>query len=182
MDTYAIALYFDKVSADTLQGIINNVALISNNNYMIDVNIPPHITIGSFLSDECSGIMTIMEDFVKHLVAFDVEFDKINAFEPRVLFASPIKDAYLMRYNRLVHDLFSKHFMPADNEYYTPDKWIPHCALAVKLDKAQFKKAMTIQKNIDFPIIANVQKIALARCNPYKEIKVWEINRISISH
>ena len=41
---------------------------------------------------------------------------------------------------------------------------------------------MTIQKNIDFPIIANVQKIALARCNPYKEIKVWEINRISISY
>ena len=37
MDTYAIVLYFDEISTGTLQGIINNVALISNNNYMIDV-------------------------------------------------------------------------------------------------------------------------------------------------
>lgn len=175
MDTYAIVLYFDEISNDTFKEIIKNVALISNNNYMIDVNIPPHITIGSFFSDECTNLLTIVEDFVKHIEKFDVKFDKISAFEPRVLFASPIKDANLMRLNTLVNDTFLNHAMPADNENYTPEKWIPHCALAVRLDKEQFEKAMIIEKSIDFPIVVKVQKVALARCNPYKEIKVWEI-------
>lgn len=47
MDTYAIVLYFDDVSTDTFKEIIKNVALISNNNYMIDVNIPPYKYIGT---------------------------------------------------------------------------------------------------------------------------------------
>lgn len=142
---------------------------------MIDVNIPPHITIGSFFSDEYTNLLAIVENFAKHIEEFDVKFDKINAFEPRVLFSSPIKDAYLKQLNILVHDTFLKHVAPADNENYTPEKWIPHCALAVRLDKEQYKKAMIIGKSIEFPIVAKVQKVALAKCNPYKEIKVWEI-------
>ena len=180
MDTYAIVLYFDDVSNNTFKEIIKDVALISNNNYMIDVNIPPHITIGSFSSDDYVNLLAIVEDFTKHIEEFDVKFDKINTFEPRVLFASPIKDAHLMRLNILVHDTFLKHVTPADNENYTPDKWIPHCALAVRLDKEQLKKAMIIEKSIKFPIVAKVQKVDLARCNPYKEIKVWEIKSTPI--
>ncbi|MBR2037332.1 MAG: hypothetical protein IKA09_06330, partial [Lachnospiraceae bacterium] len=45
MDTYAVVLYFDAVTDRKLKKIIENIALISGNNYMIDVNIPPHITI-----------------------------------------------------------------------------------------------------------------------------------------
>lgn len=75
----------------------------------------------------------------------------------------------------MVHDILLNHVIPADNENYTPEKWIPHCALAIRLNKEQFEKAMIIEKSIDFPIVAKVQKVAFARCNPYKEIKVWEI-------
>lgn len=176
MDTYAVVLYFDAVANDTLNKIIENIAVISNNNYMVDVNIPPHITIGSFLSDGYTSLLGMVENFAQNIENFEVKFDEIRAFEPRVLFASPMKNSYLEQLNILIHEKLLKCFPAADNEYYTPTKWIPHCALAVRLDIEQFQKAKAVEEKIELPMIAKVQKVALARCNPYKEIKVWEIS------
>ena len=142
---------------------------------MIDVKIPPHITIGSFLSEGYADLLKVVGDFAKTMERFDVNFDEIRAFEPKVLFASPVKDTYLERLNILIHEALLKDYPPADNENYTPEKWIPHCALAVRLDKEQFQKAKAIEDKIEFPMVAKVQKVALARCNPYKEIAVWDI-------
>lgn len=176
MDTYAVVLYFDPVTDDTLKKIIKDIAEISNNNYMVDVNIPPHITIGSFLSDGSDGLIGIIENFAKSIETFEVKFDGIGVFEPRVLYASPIKSGYLAHLNERINEVLLKQLQPADNGYYTPEKWIPHCALVVRLDERQFQKAKTIEEKIELPMIAKVQKVALAKCNPYKEIEVWGIS------
>ena len=175
MDTYAIVLYFDDVTNASINEIIKNVAIISGNNYMVEVNIPPHITIGSFLSGDYSELCKGIENIVDHIERGTVKFDSIKAFEPRVMFMSPINDTILEQLNELVHDQFLKNFLPADNDNYLPENWIPHCALAVRLSMEQFEKAMIIKNRIKFPIFAEIQKIALAKCNPYKEITVWDI-------
>lgn len=176
MDTYAVVLYFDRVTNDAFKKIIKAIADISNNHYMVDMNIPPHITIGSFLCDDSYSLIEIIENFASSVNTYNVKFNQTGAFEPKVLFASPIKDGYLERLNTLIHEVLLKHFQPADNEYYTPAKWIPHCALAVKLNEEQFQKARIVEEKIELPIIAKVKKVALAKCNPYKEIAVWEIS------
>lgn len=177
MDTYAIVLYFDAVTNDTINEIIKTISVITDNTYMIDVNIPPHITIGSFLCDESDRLMAEVGDFMKDVDTFQVKFDGVGAFEPKVLFASPVKDDYLEKINLAIHEILLENFQPADNEYYTPTKWIPHCALAVRLDEKQFQQARKVEDQIQLPMIAKVEKIALARCNPYEEIKVWEISQ-----
>lgn len=175
MDTYAVVLYFDAATSDTIKKEIENVAVISENSYMVDVNIPPHITIGSFFSEGHADLLKAVENFAKTIERFDVKFDRIKAFEPKVLFLSPIKDTHLERLNTLIHEALLKDYPPADNENYRPEKWIPHCALAVRLDKEQFQKVKMVEEKIELPMVANVQKAALAKCNPYKEIAVWDI-------
>lgn len=69
-----------------------------------------------------------------------MKFDAIKAFEPKVVFALPVKSDELEEVNLLINQMFIDEFSPADNEYYTPTKWIPHCALAVKLNAMQFEK------------------------------------------
>lgn len=90
-----------------------------------------------------------------------------------MVFAAPVKDDCLKHINGLVNKMFLKNFQAADQENYIPTKWVPHCALAVRLDEAQFREASVAE--IELPAAARVQKIALARCNPYQEIKVWEL-------
>ena len=175
MDTYAIVLYFDDATNKTIGNMIERAAALSGNNYMLDINIPPHVTLGCFFTDEQSNLYERVESFAKGVTPFEVTFHTIGAFEPYVLFASPIKDAYLAELNNSLHKLLLDYYEPAENANYLPDRWMPHCSLAVRLDAEQFAKAKAIESEIDFPFTALVTKIALAKCNPYNEVATWSL-------
>lgn len=175
MYTYAIVLYFDKDASAVLGSATETVAAASGNRYMLDVDIPPHITIGSFQADGTSVLKEKISSFLQDFQKFCVEFDKIASFEPKVVFASPKRNACLEKYNRSIHELLKNLCPPGDNEYYTPEKWIPHCALALKLNDVEYTAARKAAETLPLPLRAKVEKIALARCNPYCETAVWEI-------
>ena len=176
MNTYAIVLYFDEGTNKIIDKTIKRAAALSGNNYMLDINIPPHITLGCFYSDRHVNLVEKVESFAKSLSPFEVTFNAIGAFEPYVLFASPIKDDHLTQLNALLHESLLNHYEPAENANYLPDKWMPHCSLAVRLDAEQFAKVKTIEAEIELPFTTQVTKIALAECNPYNEIAIWNIN------
>ena len=176
MDTYAIVLYFDDATNKTIGNMIERTAALSGNSYMLDINIPPHVTLGCFFSDEQSDLLEKVGAFAKNITPFEVTFDAIGAFEPYVLFASPVKDERLTQLNALLHESLLNSYEPAENANYLPDRWMPHCSLAVRLDAEQFAKAKAIEAEIDFPFTALVTKIALAKCNPYNEVAIWKIN------
>ena len=176
MDTYAIVLYFDKFTNDTIGKAIERTAALSGNNYMLAINIPPHVTLGCFFSDEQANLLERVESFAKSVTPFEMTFNTIGAFEPYVLFVSPIEDAYLAELNNSLHELLLENYEPAENANYLPDRWQPHCSLAVRLNEEQFTKAKTIEAEIDLPFTARVTKIALAKCNPYNEVAIWEIS------
>lgn len=50
-----------------------------------------------------------------------------------------------------------------------------YCALACKMKESEIKRAKMEAERIELPLIAKVTEIALAECNPYKEIYVWTI-------
>ena len=176
MDTYAIVLYFDEDTNKKIGNMIERTAVLSGNNYMLDINIPPHVTLGCFFSDEQADLLERVESFAKDVTPFKVTFDSIGAFEPYVLFASPVKDECLTQLNALLHESLLNDYTPAENANYLPDRWMPHCSLAVRLDKEQFAKAQTIETEVALPFTAQTTKLALAKCNPYNEVAVWEIN------
>ena len=176
MDTYAIVLYFDDATNKIIGNVIERAAVLSGNSYMLDINIPPHVTLGCFFSDEQSDMLKKVEPFTKNITPFEVTFHSIGAFEPYVLFASPVKDECLTQLNALLHESLLNSYKPAENANYLPDRWMPHCSLAVRLDAEQFAKAKAIESEIDLPFTARVTKIALAKCNPYNEVATWNIN------
>lgn len=176
MDTYAIVLYFDDTTNKTIGNMIERTAALSGNSYMLDINIPPHVTLGCFFSDEQSDLPGKVESFAKSVTPIKVTFHSIGAFEPYVLFISPVKDERLTQLNALLHESLLNSCEPAENANYLPDRWMPHCSLAVRLDAEQFAKAKAIESEIDLPFTARVTKIALAICNPYNEVAIWKIN------
>jgi 2'-5' RNA ligase len=176
MDTYAIVLYFDDATNKIIGNMIERTATLSGNSYMLDINIPPHVTLGCFLSDEQSDLLEKVKSFAKSVTPFKMIFNTIGAFEPYVLFASPVKDECLTQMNNALHKLLLNDYEPAENANYLPDRWMPHCSLAVRLDAEQFAKAKAIESEIDLPFTARVTKIALAKCNPYNVMATWNIN------
>ena len=62
---YLVSLYFDDKSAMKIQGFINKVAAKSGNNFMTHNNVPPHITIASFQTDEEDKAIEILDKKIK---------------------------------------------------------------------------------------------------------------------
>lgn len=175
MNDYAVVIYFDERTSEELRNMISKVASYSGNLYMVETGIPPHVTIGAFSADNEIRLRERMEEFIHEFSSGEVVFQEIRTFDPKVLFLSPVKNEYLVAANSRLNEIMDGFFSPADHDYYLPEYWVPHLALAVKLEKEQMKAAKEAVDSLPLPIVAQVTKAALARCNPYEELTVWEL-------
>ena len=175
MKTYAVTIGFDDVTAERLQRVIDETAAVTGNDYMISVGIGAHVTIGSFYSDNEDLIAGYAEEFVKSVKPAEITFKSIGSFFPYVVFASPEKDDILSAYNKALTELLLERFSPADGGNYLPEKWVPHCTLACKLNEEQNRAAMTAANKLALPLTGRITCIGLAECDPYKEVRRWKI-------
>ena len=175
-DTYAITLYFDSHTNELIEKAMREIAAATGNNYMLDNSVPPHLSLGLFHAEEekTGEMVKLFEQFAKGLKSeggnLSLNFNGPDNFADKVIFLSVSRDEPLMKLNRDIHQLFLPHFEAGDNRNYLPENWVPHIALAVKLDHQQFEKGFEAAKNFPLPKTAKITSATLARCNPYNEI------------
>lgn len=92
---YLISAYFDEHVTKGLQRLIDNIAKETGNTYMIENNVPPHLTISSF---ETRKPDNLKEEFMKlnKIGAGEINIFSIGQFLPYVMYATPVLDEYLM--------------------------------------------------------------------------------------
>ena len=166
---YAVILRFDKETETKVFRLINDIAKVSANSYMTDTGIPPHVSLTIFSKESETGIKSIILDFVKQLKRFEMGFDSIGVFNPNVIFLAPVVTSYLLNVSSDISNKISK---VADNlnAYYIPNQWVPHMALGVKMNEEELLKAFMVLQKEFHPFSGKVMKIALAECEPYREV------------
>ena len=61
---------------------------------------------------------------------------------------------------------------------YLPNQWVPHAAIAVKLSSPEaLNQAFAIVQERFSAFGATAERIDLARCEPYEELRSWELDR-----
>lgn len=182
--TYAISLFFDDDSTQNLNSLINSIAEITENFYVVENRIPPHITLGMFKgtkeSEEklCEFIKKMNEDFNLDFLEKTIALDKLDFFNNKiaVLCSSQKKDckeiSFLYELNKNLHNLLLPlpDFAAACNNLYLPENYFPHCAVASGLSSTQLKKLLQKQTELNLPLEVHPQKISLAIRKPYKII------------
>ena len=175
-DTYAITLYFDSHTNELILEAMKDIATATGNNYMLDNSVPPHLSLGLFHAEEekAGEMENLFEQFAEALKSeggnLSLNFNGPDNFADKVIFLSIARDEPLMKLNRDLHHLFLPHFEAGDNRNYLPENWVPHIALAVKLDNQQFEKGFSAAKSFPLPKSAKITSATLARCNPYNEV------------
>lgn len=71
---YLISIYFDEATNKTIQNLIKQIARNTGNTYMLDRDVPPHITISSFEAKCENKIINCLEECVKHLRQGDIQW------------------------------------------------------------------------------------------------------------
>ena len=120
---------------------MKDIASVTGNNYMLENSVPPHLSLGLFHAEEekAGEMEKLFCEFAEGLKSegtnLCLNFNGPDNFADKVIFLSVKRDEPLMKLNRELHQLFLPHFEAGDNRNYLPENWVPHIALAVKLDR-----------------------------------------------
>ena len=172
---YAIILCFDKDTENYFSKIMNDIAYGVGNNYVIDIKMPPHITVSFFHTNEISNIINLFDKEYLSFTSDTIIWASLGAFIPQVLYAAPVLSKYLLDFCDRANQLIKPYAENGVSELYLPYNWVPHTSLALKLNPNELKIAFDIALQQFTPIAGKSNRLVLAECNPYKEIKIWDL-------
>jgi len=139
---YALVMYFDKKSEESLRKIWVDISESGITSSMMDSGIRPHITLSVFSKLECLPCEQELAAFARktRLIGLQASFFSFFVNPYPVVFIAPTPTRALMAFhqniiNSLVADL------EVTNPMYLPGSWIPHCTLALDFEKDLYRKS-----------------------------------------
>lgn len=154
--TYSVSLILDQLSAEKILSAQKELSQVTQNDHLTKNPPPPHITLGFFhaKAEDFPKLKAAFEDFANSAGhSFEIDFGQPYSFLDKVIFLPIKKDsssfAHLKALNATLHEKFTV-FEAGGNRNYTPERFFPHTALAVKLTKDQFEKGI----NWAFPALS----------------------------
>ena len=172
---YLVSIYFDEKTNQRLKQHIEQVAAKTGNTFMIDGNVPPHITVGAFETKNEAAVKASLEEVFADCESGEIHLVSVGGFQTSSIFISTV-------YNEYLHNLCKSvcHALENVNETvlrknYQPFHWMPHVTIGKTLSKEQQLTAFEeLQKSFG-PLKASVMKIGLSKTNPYSDIFLYEV-------
>lgn len=172
---YLISAYFDENTTKYLTRLINTIAQKCGNTYMLDNNVPPHMTVSSF---EIREPYNLTEDFykLKNIGAGSINIISIGTFFPYVLYAAPVLNEYLQSLAEITYEVLSSRNDVTINKCYKPYQWFPHITLGKKLSKAEMQTAFEAMQLHFAPVAGKIVRLGLSDTNPHRDIASVELD------
>lgn len=167
---YLISAYFDDSSNQKIQNLIEKVAKKSGNPFMIDNQVPPHMTISSIESRSVEELLPAFESLQGKVGSGEIQIVSLGALLPYVLYVTPVLNAYLFEMQKQIYDTFLPIEDTKISKYYQPGSWLPHITIGKTLTKEQLQTGfLCLQENF-VPFTATITHLGLAKTNPHKDV------------
>lgn len=128
---YAIELYFDKDTERKLCYLANRVAEEKLSTKFLEWKSRPHLTLACFNDVQEAKCIRQLEHFAKAHEPMPAYIGSIGMFnDSRTIFASPVMNEGMFRFQRELYECL-RDFDATGWEWYRPDRWVPHCTLAL---------------------------------------------------
>lgn len=128
---YAIELYFDKNTEDSLLRLANRIGEEKLSTGFLSWKSRPHLTLGCFNDVDEAEATALLECFAYEHQPMTADIESVGMFtDTRVIFAQPVMTAEMYQLQRELYDCFAA-YDTTGWEWYRPDAWTPHCTLAL---------------------------------------------------
>lgn len=171
---YLISVYFDRKTENQVQSYINDVASVCGNWFMIDNEVPPHITITAFETLHEKEVVEVLNSAFANIKGNKIEWVTVGTF-PTVIFIQPVLNEYLHTLSSTIYESIIDISDTKVSKYYKPFSWLPHATIAKQLSEEEMRKAFdALQKSFGM-FEGDIVRIELAKKNPYRVIASWEL-------
>ncbi len=167
---YLISLYFDEKTNRLLQRYIDKIAQQTDNTFMIDHQVPPHMTVSAVEARAAEQLRSAFEGLCGRLSQGKIRFVSIGQLLPYVMYVTPVLNEYLQELSGAVYDAMRGIPETKVSKYYQPFSWLPHVTMGKTMSKEQMKIAFGVLQEVFVPFDAWVTELGLAKVNPHADI------------
>lgn len=172
---YLISAYFDERTNQIINRYIRQIAEKTGNTFMIDNQVPPHMTISSVEARQGEKLFPCLKQLRGQLTAGTVPIVSLGMFFPYVMYLTPVLNAYLLELSKQIYDAVYDIPEVKVNRFYQPLHWLPHITLGKTLTKEQMQQAFVVMQDGFAPIEAHIIKLGLAKTNPHEDLMMWDL-------
>lgn len=134
---YAIELYFDEQTEKELLRLARSVADAGLSTKFLAWKTRPHLTLACFNDvdeERCAGELKAFAHSQQRIPAYLGSLGMFN--DTGTIFASPVMNQRMYRLQAELYERLS--YCDATGwEWYAPDRWVPHCTLALTKDDGE---------------------------------------------
>ena len=172
---YLISIYFDKCTNDKVQSLVNQIASVTGNTFIVDNKIPPHITLLAFDIPCEERAIELFEKNVTDFIKGELFFASVGVFKKRVIYIESVLNEYLHNMSMEIYNKLEGVDGIKFSPYYKPFGWMPHISIGKHLDQNELEKGMSLLIRQFEAFTGNVTHIGLAKTNPHRDIRVVEL-------
>ena len=169
---YLISIYFDEKTNNQINNYIRAVAKVTSNTFMLDNNVPPHITIAAFETRNENKAIEVFDEIVKNVQCGEINWVTHGIFGHSVIYIAPVLNEYLHNLSVIVNEGVKQQEEFMWDRKYQPFNWLPHTTIGKTLTKEQQLIAFKTMQN-NFGIFnSTVTSIGLAKTNPFENLSM----------
>ena len=128
---YAIELYYDEETEAELARLARRVAEEGLSTQFLAWKTRPHLTLACFNDVDEEACAETLRAFARSHRRMPAHIGSIGMFtDTKTIFAAPIMTAEMYRMQAELHEQL-KPYDATGWEWYAPDRWAPHCTLAL---------------------------------------------------
>ncbi len=172
---YLVSAYFDKEADRIIRRHIERIAEKTGNSFMLDNNVPPHMTVSALEARTADVLIPEFEKLNGKIKAGEIQVVSMGQMLPYVFYLTPVLNDYLNGIVNTVYDIFSDIPDVTVSKYYRPGSWLPHITLAKTLTKEQMQTAFEVMQNGFAVFDAKIVRLGLAKVNPHEDVRVIEL-------
>lgn len=172
---YLISIYFDDDAEKKLKSYIRHVAKVTRNSFMLDNHVPPHITVAAVETKHEKTLISKMEELTQKMTCGEIKFVSVGSFASKVIYVQPVLNEYLHNLSVELSNELGQIEETILSPYYQPFSWLPHCTIGKQLSKEQMQQAFEVLTSEFVPMDAHVFRIGIAKTNPHRDIKIWDL-------
>lgn len=172
---YLISIYFDEKTNNQIQSYMKQVAKQTGNHFMLEGNVPPHITISALETRNEQQVVATLDRTVASMKKGTLQWVSVGQFLPHVIFITPVLSEYLHGLSQNIYDSLQSVEGVSVSPVYQPFQWMPHTTIGKKLSKEEMKLAFETMQGSFGMFDGEVVEIGLAKTNPYRDIARWKL-------
>lgn len=131
---YAIELYFDKETENSLFRLAKVIAEKGISTKFLEWKTRPHLTLACFSDVDETECIKRLNRFAHDHKKMPAYLSSIGMFnDTKTVFISPDMNSAIYQFQRELHEALAG-FDTKGWEWYCPDEWVPHCTVAMTKD------------------------------------------------